>query len=96
MIFSEDRGSNEHQLFEIQEHYALLLQKTLDERKLKKVKNRFPVSKIFRYLFHFLFQELIFLLSSVRRISTRLRPYLQAFTCQYPDFIPPLIKEIND
>lgn len=48
MIFSEDRGSNEHQLFEIQEHYALLLQKTLDERKLKKVKNRFPVSEIYR------------------------------------------------
>ena len=61
-------------------------------------KGQKPLPCKWKISFHFIFvfQELIFLLSSVRRISTRLRPYLQTFTCQYPDLIPPLIKEIND
>jgi len=80
VIFSEDRGCNNAAVLETQEHYAFLLQKILEQRSFNFT--RFP------------FPELIFQLSTIRRLSTKSRPYLKAIISQCSEFLPPMLSEL--
>ena len=83
VIFSEDRGSKNLCVIEIQEHYAFLLQKILEQRK-----NQSLTSTKFQ------FPELLFQLSTIRRLSTKFRPYLETIISQCSDFLPPMLSEL--
>jgi len=80
VIFSEDRGCNNAAVLETQEHYAFLLQKILEQMSFNFT--RFP------------FPELIFQLSTIRRLSTKSRPYLEAIISQCSEFLPPMLSEL--
>ena len=80
VIFSEDRGCRNPAVMETQEHYAYLLEKILEQRSFKSTK--------------FQFAELLFQLSTIRRLSTKFRPYFEEIISQCSDFLPPMLSEL--
>ena len=80
VIFSEDRGCKNAGVFETQENYAFLLQKILEQRSFNFT--RFP------------FPELILQLSTIRRLSTKIRSHLEAIISQCSDFLPAMLSEL--
>jgi hypothetical protein len=81
VLFSEDRGSKEESLSQLQESYAMTLKDLLDARKGQKSRRN-------------VFAELMFLLSELRRLSVSCRPYLIAFSDSCHHHINPVLREI--